>query len=247
MREKAGVTVPPNSNRLDLSPQPCYKVDMKQEHSNMKPQIRLDKITKVTVCGGGAFAISLLLFYFMSTLISNTEDLRKPEDSAGLIEFTRVKPRSFLDEKKRTLPKKKPKHKKPPKMQKLADALPPVQKMTMNMELPDIKSILRSGGPAVGGLGGAGLGSGALPLVRVDPIYPRRAAMQGIEGYVLFQFNITPKGTVSDIKILDARPPRIFNRSAIQAIRKWKYRPKMEDGKPVMQYNQRTQVDFSLE
>ena len=205
------------------------------------------KITKGGICGGGAFAISLLLFYFMAMLISNTEDLRKQDDQAGLIEFIRVKPRSFLDEKKRTLPKKKPKHKKPPRMQKISSALPPVQKMNMNMKLPDIRSILRSGGPAVGGLGGADLGSGAMPLVRIDPIYPRQARMQGIEGYVVLQFSITPSGSTSDIKVLKARPPKIFNMAAVRALRKWKYRAKVEEGKPVVQHNQVTHIQFSLE
>ena len=202
---------------------------------------------KFSVCGGGAFAISLLLFYFMSSLISGTEDLKKPEDTAGLIEFIRVKPRSFLDEKKRTLPQKKPKPKKPPQVQKMTSTLPPVQKMHMNMKLPDIKSVLRSGGPAVGGLGGAGLGSGVLPLVRVEPVYPPRLAMQGIEGYVRVVFNVTPQGRVSDIKILEARPHRVFNMTVIRALRKWKYKAKIEDGKPVAQYNLGTQFNFSLE
>ena len=210
-------------------------------------KIGQNKIAKMSLCGGGAFAVSLLLFYFMSTLISNTEDLSKKEETTGMIEFIRVKPRSFLDEKKRTLPKKKPKHKKPPRMQQMTSALPPVQKMAMNMKLPDIKSVLRSGGPAVGGFGGVDLGSGALPLVRVEPIYPPRAALQGIEGYVILQFNITPAGKASDIKVLEARPPKIFNMSAVRALRKWKYRAKTEEGKPVPQYNKIAHMVFSLE
>ncbi len=203
--------------------------------------------TGIVVCGGVAFVVSLVLFYFMSTLISGSVELKQTEDTGGLVEFIRVKPRSFLDEKKRSLPPKKPKHKKPPKMQKRVEALPQALKMNMNMKLPDIRSVLRSGGPAVGGLGGQGLGGDVMPLVRIEPVYPRRAALQGIEGYVFLQFNITPAGTVSDIKILDSRPPRIFNQSAVRALRKWKYRPKMEDGKAVAQPNKQVQLDFSLE
>ena len=203
--------------------------------------------TRIMVCGGVAFVVSLFLFYFMSTLISGPVDLRQKEDLGGLVEFIRVKPRSFLDEKKRSLPPKKPKHKKPPKMQKRTEALPQTLKMNLNMKLPDIRSVLRSGGPAVGGLGGQGLGGEVMPLVRVEPVYPRRAALQGIEGYVTLQFNITPAGTVSDIRILDSRPQRVFDSSAIQALRKWKYRPKIEDGKAVSQLNQRVKLVFSLE
>ena len=202
---------------------------------------------KLSTCACLAFLTTLVLFYFMSALISSTPDLTNKEDQAGIIEFIRVKPRSFLDEKKRKLPEKKLKKMKPPKMKMLSSALSKPQKMNSNMDLPDLKSILKSGGPALGGLGGAGLDSGVTPLVRIEPQYPRKAAMQNIEGWVILQFNITPAGTVSDVQVLDSRPPKIFDRVAVKALRKWKYRPKMEDGKPVEQKGLKVLLDFKLE
>ncbi|MDE0519004.1 MAG: energy transducer TonB [Bdellovibrionales bacterium] len=183
----------------------------------------------------------------MSVLISDTPDLKKKTDMVGLIEFIRVKPRSFLDEKTRKLPEKKPKQMKPPKMKMLSAALSKPQKINPQMDMPDIKSVLRSGGPAVGGFGGANLGSEVTPLVRIEPQYPRKAAMQGIEGWVRLQFDITPTGMVSGVQVLGAKPPNIFNRAAIKALRKWKYRPKVENGKPVEQKGLKVQLDFKLE
>lgn len=204
-------------------------------------------LLKISICISLAFLTALVLFYFMSALISNTPDLKKGEESIGLIEFIRVKPRSFLDEKKRKLPEKKPKKMKPPKMKMLSSALSKPEKMNPRMNMPDIKSVLRSGGPAVGGMGGVTLDSDVTPLVRIEPQYPRKAAMQGIEGWVLLKFDISPAGTVSNIEILGSQPSRIFDRVAVRALRKWKYRPKMEEGKPVEQKNLKIKLDFTLE
>jgi len=194
-----------------------------------------------------ALGTTLFLFYFMSVLISNTPDFTKKEELVSLIEFIRTKPRSFLDEKKRKLPKKAKKQKKPPKMKMLSSALAKPKKINPNMNLPDLKSSLRGSGPAIGGMGISSMGSEVTPLIRIEPNYPRKAAMQGIEGWVQLKFNITPSGSVSDVKILDSKPPRIFDRSAVRALLKWKYRPKIEDGVPVEQKNLKVQLDFKLE
>ena len=213
----------------------------------IKTILQTNKFAKIGACVLLALLTTLLLFYFMSVLISDTPDLKKKQDMAGLIEFIRVKPRSFLDEKTRKLPEKKPKQMKPPKMKMLSTALSKPQKINPQMDMPDIKSVLRSGGPAVGGLGGANLGSEVTPLVRIEPQYPRKAAMQGIEGWVRLQFDIAPTGTIGGVQVLAAKPPNIFDRAAIKALRKWKYRPKVENGKPVEQKGLKVQLDFKLE
>ena len=206
-----------------------------------------NKFVKMSACSVLSLMTALVLFYFMSALISSTPDLTKKKDIDGLIEFIRTKPSAFLDEKKRKLPEKKPKQIKPPKMKMLSSVLSNQKKINPNMDMPDIKSILRSGGPAIGGPGGGVMGSGVAPLIRIEPQYPRKAAMQGIEGWVILQFNITPAGTVRDVQVLDSKPPRIFDRAAVKALLKWKYRPKVEEGKPVEQKGEKVQLDFKLE
>ena len=56
-----------------------------------------------------------------------------------------------------------------------------------------------------------------IPIVRINPIYPRDAAMNGIEGWVKLEFTITETGTVKSPKVVDSKPPRIFNREAMRA------------------------------
>ena len=53
-------------------------------------------------------------------------------------------------------------------------------------------------------------------------------------------------GGVEDVQVIDADPKRIFDREAKRALRKWKYRPKIIDGKPQKQFGLQVQLDFKL-
>ena len=76
-----------------------------------------------------------------------------------------------------------------------------------------------------------------IPLVRIAPQYPRNAARDGIEGWVKMEFTINKAGTVSDPKVLESKPRRVFDRAARRAILKWKFKPRVVDGKPVAGLN----------
>jgi periplasmic protein TonB len=71
------------------------------------------------------------------------------------------------------------------------------------------------------------------PLSRVAPEYPRDAARRSVEGAVKFQVDVNPDGTVAALKVLEAQPPGVFEKAAERALRKWKFRPKIVDGKAV--------------
>jgi protein TonB len=84
------------------------------------------------------------------------------------------------------------------------------------------------------GAGAARQGDGELiPLVKIAPRYPRKAALAGKEGWVKVEFTVTELGTVADVKVLDSKPRRLFDRAAKRAILKWKFKPRVVDGKPV--------------
>jgi protein TonB len=76
-------------------------------------------------------------------------------------------------------------------------------------------------------------------------MYPRRAAIAKIEGYVTVEFTITETGSVADPSVVDAKPPRVFDREAIRAILKWKFKPRIVDGQPVARRATQT-LDFKL-
>ena len=62
----------------------------------------------------------------------------------------------------------------------------------------------------------------------------------------MLEFTITETGTVRNPKVVDAKPKRIFDRAAIQAIRKWKYRPRVIDGVAV-ERTEEVKLTFDLD
>jgi protein TonB len=86
-----------------------------------------------------------------------------------------------------------------------------------------------------------------LPIVRVEPIYPTRAASRGIEGYVIVEFTVTENGSVRDPIIVEAEPSSIFDRAAERAVLKWKFKPRVVDGNPVEVPGVQTQLTFKLD
>ena len=85
-----------------------------------------------------------------------------------------------------------------------------------------------------------------VPIVRVNPQYPIRAADRGIEGWVEVEFTISAAGTVKDAVVIAFHPASVFNRSALRAIRKWKYSPKIEDGVAVERTGVKVRLNFDL-
>jgi protein TonB len=65
---------------------------------------------------------------------------------------------------------------------------------------------------------------GIVPISRVNPEYPREAIKKGIQaGRVVARLNIDEKGNVTDVKIIEANPPRVFDREVISALAQWKF------------------------
>ncbi|MCU4675871.1 TonB family protein [Catenovulum sp. 2E275] len=89
--------------------------------------------------------------------------------------------------------------------------------------------------------------SQASPMFRMEPKYPTTAAMQGIEGWVRLSFDIGLAGEVENIKVLDAEPKRVFDRAAIAALKKWKYKPQLKEGRAIVLTGQSVELKFNLE
>ena len=85
-----------------------------------------------------------------------------------------------------------------------------------------------------------------MPIVQVAPRYPPRAAERGLEGYVLLEFVVTRQGTVRDPVVVDSSNT-MFNRPAIDAVQRFRYRPRVIDGEPVEVPGVRFRITFELE
>ena len=95
------------------------------------------------------------------------------------------------------------------------------------------------------------LGSGIsnadeLPLVRVAPVYPEPAVRRGLEGYVLLEFSVTNTGATENIRVISSSHS-VFNRNAVRAIQKFKYKPRVVNGVPVPVTGVQFRMTFELE
>jgi protein TonB len=84
------------------------------------------------------------------------------------------------------------------------------------------------------------------PLSRISPMYPPRARIKGIEGKVSLEFVVDETGSVRDIEITHAIPPDLFDAAARRAVKRWRFKPGVKDGRPVPSRLRQT-VKFALE
>ena len=76
---------------------------------------------------------------------------------------------------------------------------------------------------------------GLVALVKIQPKYPREALKDGKTGFVTVKLSVDEKGTVISAKIKESSPPRIFDAAVIEAVLKWKFKPRLIDQVPVKQ------------
>jgi protein TonB len=186
--------------------------------------------------------VTLSLLFVMQLLIATGKAaLTKPRDRAQL-EFVRVRRNESLNVEDFT-------PEKPPKPPETPPETPP-QDMdnidpdapTVNVAPPDVSANTDIGGPS-----GMNIAEGDyLPIVRVAPVYPARALSRGLEGYVDMEFTVTPTGTVEN-PIVTYSTSSLFERAAIRAVLKFKYKPRVVDGVPVSVPGVKTRITFQIE
>ena len=69
-------------------------------------------------------------------------------------------------------------------------------------------------------------------LVRVQPTYPARALSQGLEGYVVVQFDVSTDGHVINVAVVDSSHT-VFDGAAVKAARKFRFKPRIVNGTPL--------------
>ncbi len=79
------------------------------------------------------------------------------------------------------------------------------------------------------------ISTGVIPLERIPPKYPARAANRHIEGWVKIEFTITTSGTVENAEVVEAEPAEIFDDAALKAINQWTFKEKIVNGVAVEQ------------
>jgi len=191
------------------------------------------KITLLSIFSG--IIISLALFWLMQTMISNNQQGFEKTENLQMTEFVRLKRETKLQTKDRKVPDEPPPEKRPPPPKIQMQQVHVTQNNLPQIDMPALDIPLQTSQFSGSLMGGVQLGVGTIstnviPLVRIPPRYPMRAANRGIEGWVKIEFTITEQGTVKDAVIVDAQPGKTFNRAALQAIKRWKFKAKIIGG-----------------
>ncbi len=90
-------------------------------------------------------------------------------------------------------------------------------------------------------------GGALVKQVMVPPIYPGRQLARGIEGYVDLRFDVTEYGATQNIQVMSSEPVGVFDDAAVKAVKRWRYRPRMEEGVPVSSQNIQERIRFQIE
>jgi len=187
------------------------------------------------------------IFAVMNGMVSSDGAQNGDRGEQTVIDFIRLKQDSESRIKKCDK-KESPKPKKPPMPpQQAAQQNTPMKQIAMRM--PKISPDLSLANKSLLGDAQVGMGFGdgdVIPLVRMPAQYPNKAKRRNIEGFVKARLEVNAQGTVDSVEIIDAKPRGVFERSAIRALYKYKFKPQMIDGKAQPQTVTQT-LEYSLD
>ena len=190
------------------------------------------------------FLSSIVFFMTLAYIVKPSSESLKNENSLRVVDFIRLKKDTSLKEKSRTIPDKPEPPKKPPPPELVTPELSaPPQIPNLDIEFPDISVPTDFKGAFLGPQTGGN--SQVIPLVRIYPQYPRNELLAGVEGWVKVKFIVEPDGSVSSPRVVQSKPPRVFDSSALRAIKKWKFKPKVVNGIAVQQAGTQV-IEFKL-
>jgi protein TonB len=195
-----------------------------------------------------SIVFSFALFGLLYSLISVGHRMLEKQEPLQTIDFVRLKHDTDVETTARRKPPPPPTQPPPPaKMRVATEAVQ--QDGLSGFSVPNLNlTAAVGGGPIAGKAGGPGGGmfdGDLMPLQRIPPQYPRDAARAGITGWVQLEVVVNADGSVRTARVLDAKPKGMFEASAIQAVLRWKFKPKVVDGKPVEQKGSQ-KIDFSI-
>jgi protein TonB len=180
------------------------------------------------------------LLFLMQLMIATGRGALSDASQFRIVDFVRVERQEMIETKK-DKPEKPPEPEQQPDMPNPDNMDNFDSALAVSMSTPTLST-----GINVGGLG-FGVSDGEyLPIVKVAPVYPSRAASRGLEGYVIVEFVVTRTGTTRDITVVESSSS-LFDRAAMDAAAKFKYKPRVIDGEPVEVPGVRNKITFVLE
>jgi len=199
---------------------------------------------RYVIAGTMALITTMLLLMGMQKLISGGNDVMTEPVKGNVLDFIRLKQDEAIVKKERK-PQKPPKPKEPPPPM----VAPPMQQANPNAQ--GVKNQFAADIQTDGGLsGGLNLDSNDgdyLPIVKVAAVYPRRAQARGIEGFVVVEFVVSKTGAVKEPVVIAAKPEGVFERAALDAVVKFKYKPRVVDGVAMEVAGVQNRITFEID
>ena len=185
----------------------------------------LRQVQRLVLAAMAGVLVTAGLYWLMAELVAAGRGALSEAPEGRIVDFVRVKKDQNL-ETDPDKPKKPPAPEAPP---------PETPQEQQRIDAPgaDVVDIGRLNVGDDLSLGGAGLSASDgeyLPIVKVAPIYPRRAQERGLEGWVLLSFTVTKTGAVRDPIVIESEPRGVFDRAAERAVLKFKYKPRVING-----------------
>ncbi len=187
----------------------------------------------------GGVIVTFGLLWLMRSVVANPDAATDTGIKTSVVDIVQVEEDQEVIIKKRKPKPPPPPDEPPPSMPKPSFD----SEVSMGMEVGAVDVDVNVD---LSGTGGFSQDGEYLPIVKVLPIYPRRAQTRGIEGYVLLEFVVTATGAVRDPIVIEAKPPSIFDRAAKNAALKFKYKPKVVNGEPIEVAGVRNRIVFEL-
>ena len=139
---------------------------------------------------------------------------------------------------------------KPEKVEDPEEPPPEMQPLEFDMDMDvDVVNLAPTAKVNVS-INSSGMSSGDgeyLPIVKVAPIYPRRAQTRGITGYCIVEYIVTKTGSIRDPQPVDCQPQGVFERASLKAAEKFKYKPRVVDGEPIEVAGVQNKFTYELE
>ena len=197
----------------------------------------------------GGVGVALALFVIMHELIAGGRAQQSARSSGSIVDMVRIRDEEVLRTKQRARPKKPPPKAPPPPPRLRLTQQPEPQRQMAPLRMPKIEiAAAGGGGPYLGKWtpGDMAAEGEAVPIIRINPQWPRQALEEGREGYVRLQVLIGTNGATKDAKVLESEPGNLFVRNALRAVRRWKFKPRIVDGVPVERWAVTT-IEFKME
>ena len=200
-------------------------------------------LIRCSTSAAATVAVVFTLFWIMQYLINFQEMELDPSKKLKLPDFVRIKQAEEIN-RREPPPEKPPEPDEPPPEPpppSMDDVTPEAQAMAVSAAPVNTNINLSSSG-----FGLAPSDGEYLPIVKVQPVYPRRALSRGIEGYVIVEFTVTKQGTTRDIIVVESTSG-MFESAAIKAASKFKYKPRVVDGQPIEVPGVQNKITFEIE